>query len=315
MDALADVLKTIRLRANTYFCSDFHSPWGMSIDGGSDGLFHVVVSGECWLKTANSDGLLHLSAGDIVAFPTGGSHWISDNPDSPKMAGKLVVERIQDGNNPFQQGSDPMSERPRIRLLCGAFGYDHTVKHPFLRDLPCFIHIKAKETPELNWLRSLIERLSVEAQTPSPGSTIMVDRLTEVLFIQLMRAYVASKPSSMSYLAALSDPQIGKALNLIHDDSGENWTVEKLGDRIAMSRTAFTEKFSKLVGIPPKTYLTDWRMQKAKSQLETTNDAMINVAESAGYSSEAAFSKAFKQYFGATPGKLRRAHPGEAMRV
>ncbi len=305
MDALADVLKTIRMHSSTYFCTEFSSPWGMEVPRGDEGLFHVVVSGECWLTLLGSDDSIHLQAGDIVAFPSGGAHSISDAVNSPTLPGGEVVEKIQAGSNPFAS-QDSQSVGVSNTLLCGAFSYDTTVKHPFIRDLPCFIHIKAAQHDDLPWLNALTNTLAIEAKNASLGSTVIVDRLTEVLFVQLMRSFIEGRPGSQDYLSALNDPQIGKSLNLIHDEKSAYWTVERLGEAVAMSRTAFTEKFSSLVGQPPKTYLTNWRMQKAKGQLQASDNSMIDIAQGAGYSSEAAFSKAFKQFFNVTPGKVRR---------
>ncbi|SIS55231.1 AraC family transcriptional regulator [Neptunomonas antarctica] len=309
MDALADVLKAIRLSANTYFCTDFSAPWGMEIEESQQGMFHIVVDNVCWLKHSKAEEPLYLSAGDIVAFPTGGAHWISDTPDSPKQPGSDVVENILNGNNPFQVNAEEShsgNNNTATTLLCGSFSYDSSIDHPFVRDLPCFIHIKASETPELAWLRSLVTVLAHESRHPSPGSSVMVDRLTEVLFIQLMRTYMTSTSNNVGYIAALADLQVGSALNLIHAEHNAYWSVERLGEAVALSRTAFTEKFSRMVGMPPKTYLINWRMQKAKAQLEGSDRAMIDIAEGAGYSSEAAFSKAFKQYFEQPPGQVRR---------
>ena len=306
MDALADVLRTIRLNTSTYFCTDFSSPWGMDVEKGDDGLFHVVVSGECWLRVFPQKDAIHLQEGDIVAFPSGGAHTISDQQDSPTLPGGSVVEQVQAGNNPFRMTSNEDKGPINNTLMCGAFSYDTSVKHPFIRDLPCFIHIKAAQSDNSPWLKSLIGTLSLEAREMNPGSTVMVDRLTEVLFIELMRHFMQEHAGQQLYLAALNDPQIGKALNLIHEEITATWTIEKLGEHVAMSRTAFTDKFVNLVGMAPKTYLTNWRMQKAKSQLQLGSDAMIYIAEAAGYSSEAAFSKAFKQFFGETPGRVRR---------
>jgi AraC-like DNA-binding protein len=303
MDALADILKTLRISANTYFCNDFPSPWGMEVDKSDIGLFHVVVSGSCWLTLAENKKI-RLDTGDIVAFPTGGSHGISDMPESERLPSAEVVVQLQQQHNPFSC----CEQKPEnvTSLICGSFTHDTSLNHPFLRDLPCFIHIKAAETPELEWLRMLMKVLACESRNPSPGSSVIIDRLTEVLFIQLLRTYMKDNPKGACYFSALGDSQIGQALNLIHSETSANLTVEKLGTSVAMSRTAFTEKFSKLIGISPKTYLTNWRMQKAKTQLEAGNTPMFDIAEASGYSSEAAFSKAFKQFFDLTPGKVRR---------
>lgn len=309
-DTLADVLKTIRLSGSAYFCSDFSAPWGMDIAAGSQGMFHVVVNGSCYVQLANSDVLIHLQQGDIVAFPTGGAHWISDHEKSPRLPGAEVVEKILAGNNPFISSSATSTTLSSNTLLCGSFSYDQSIKHPFLNDLPCFIHIEARQTPELEWLRALVNVLSHEARTPSPGSSLMVDRLTEILFIQLMRHHMQilskSQDRDMGYMAALNDAQIGKALNLIHGEVDALLTVERLADAVALSRTAFSEKFSKMVGMPAKSYLLNWRMQRAKMDLQENNLKMVTVAENAGYASEASFSKAFKSFFSLTPGQFRK---------
>lgn len=302
-DALADVLKTIRLKGESYFCSDFASPWGMEIDYNQNGLFHVVVRGRCWLQQHHESQPLHLDQGDIVAFPTGCAHWIGSHSRSHRLPAQQVVEQIQSGSNPFS----PHDLHPVTHtLLCGSFNYDFSLDHPFLKDLPCFIHIKASETPNLDWLRTIAMVLANESHTSSPGSSVMVDRLTEVLFIQLIRFYMNQHKGNLGYISALADPQIGLALNLIHGDEEAYWNVERLASELALSRTAFTEKFSAMVGMPPKSYLVDWRMQKAKQRLQQGDDSMFTIAESSGYSSESAFSKAFKQHFEQTPGFIRR---------
>jgi len=309
MDALADILKTLRISANTYACNKFSSPWGMQIDKSDVGMFHVIISGSCWL-TLGKDKKIRLDSGDIVAFPTGGSHGISDMPESIRLPGEQVVTQLLNHQNPFSCSNK--TDDNITSLMCGSFTHDTSLNHPFLRDLPCFIHVKAVETPELEWLRMLMKVLACESTNQSPGSSVIVDRLTEVLFIQLLRTHIRNSAkvqrnkTNICYLSALNDPQIGQALNLIHGENSAHLTVEKLGSSVAMSRTAFTEKFSKLIGMPPKTYLLNWRMQKAKTKLETSNAQMYDIAEYSGYSSEAAFSKAFKHFFDITPGKVRR---------
>ena len=303
-DALADVLKTIRLSARTYFCTHFASPWAMEMEKSPECMFHVVVNGSCWVKIEQDAEPIRLGTRDIIAFPTGAAHWIGDTVNTPRLPGREVVEGILSGHHPFQI-SDNESCEP-VLLMCGSFSYDSSIDHPFLKDLPCHIHVKAQEDKG-HWLDLLVVVLSTESRTASPGSTVIVDRLSEVLFIQLMRAHMREAPDKMEYMSALMDAQIGRALNRIHSETSASFSVKTLGESVALSRTAFTEKFTRLVGIPPKTYLINWRMQKAKTRLETANESMISIAEAAGYSSEAAFSKAFKQYYDITPGQIRRS--------
>jgi len=302
MDALADILKTIRLHTTAYFCSDFSSSWGIQVDTSSNGLFHVLMEGDAWLQANNQASPIKLKPGDIIAFPTGGAHWISDEPGSVKLKGSDVVNRIITGDNPFQ------AEKSQLKntLLCGTFNYDSSLKHPFLKALPCFIHIEAAHYPDLDWLRSLLGVVAREARQSNPGSSIVVDRLTEVLFIQLLRIYMQEHQHEEGYLIALHDTKIGKALNLIHNEHNTLCTVNMLADAAALSRSAFTERFTRLVGESPKSYLMNWRMQRAKALLKESNLVMQSIAEQTGYSSEAAFSKAFKQMFNISPGAFRK---------
>ncbi|PCK08900.1 MAG: hypothetical protein COA42_06540 [Alteromonadaceae bacterium] len=302
-DALTDILRTIRLNASAYFCSDFKSPWGMAIDYQPKGLFHVVVEGSCCLQLDKKDTFITLEKGDIVAFPTGGGHVIRDSASSAALPGAQVLSEISAGGNPFLPSAE--SADASITLLCGSFQYDWSVNHPFLKDLPCFIHIQAKHSPELAWLRALLDVVALELRQQSAGAALMIDRLTEVLFIQLIRFHINHTGGGLGYITALADKQIGIALNHIHSEQGAHWTVERLGQTVAMSRTAFTEKFTKLVGMPPKNYLINWRMNKAKAYLQEGQKSMADIAQHAGYASEASFSKAFKQFFGDTPGSLR----------
>lgn len=302
MDVLADVLGTIRLSANTYFCTDFAPPWGLDIDGERKGVFHAVVRGECWLDQSGAEPV-RLREGDIIAFPTGGAHRLTDCIDGDCLPGETVVSGVLEGRNPFavEEGRESATT-----LLCGSFAYDTAVDHPFLKDLPCFIHLRSADL-ESGWLRALIMRLADESLYPKPGSAVMIDRLTEALFVQLMRSYMDQAPGNMRYMAALGDPKIGSALNMIHTDDSAGWTVENLADKVAMSRTAFSERFTRAVGQSPKSYMINWRMQRARRQLISGDRPMIDIAESAGYSSEAAFGKAYKQFFGDSPGAVRRA--------
>ncbi len=304
MDALADILRSINLTASTDFCTAFKGAWGMDIDGGNKGVFHAVLDGECWLYVYSNDQMIRLQKGDVVAFPTGGPHWISDQPSSERQSGKDVIQAIQSGHAPFDTAID--ADANYINLLCGAFHYDTQFKHPFLADLPCFIHARVDDVrvPELHNL--IIKNISLETQANAPGSELLINRLGEILFVYLLRQYIENNEGDLLYLRALNDPQIGKALNLIHGETEAQWSVEGLASYIGLSRTAFGEKFSEKVGMPPRQYLTHWRMQRAKLLLENSKKTMIDIAEASGYASEASFSKAFKTFFGVSPGGVRK---------
>ena len=334
MDALSDLLNLIRLSAKIYICRAEGAHWNMQITYRPQGIFHTVLQGQCYLRESNNNNLLLLQAGDGVAFPTGGSHWISDRPDSQALDAENVVKVSGDdgllllktgaiiisapdsvpwGKN-FQMGNSmgasaeegsTEDEQPTI-LLSGLLFYDSSIKHPFLESLPCFIHARSKSNDDLRKHETLTSIMVDESYGSYPGKRLIVDHIAEVFFIQLLREHILKEKHSNGYMTALSDSHIGIALNLIHTETDEKWTVERLSRASAMGRTAFTQKFVDMVGHTPKSYLTNTRLIKAKAKLQNSNDSMFSIAEAAGYASEAAFGKAIKKHFNTTPGKLRR---------
>ena len=295
-----------------------------------EGIFHTVMQGQCYLRECGSDDLVLLQAGDSVAFPTGGAHWISDSPGSQDLGAENVVKVDGDdgllllktgkitvaapesgpwGNTPGvaapADGDSPRDDQATI-LLSGTLSYDSSINHPFLESLPCFIQTSSKSSGDLHRHEALANLLIEESSGSYPGKRLMVDHLAEVFFVQLLRVHMRKMKQSNGFMAALSDPHIGVALNLIHTETDQKWTVEALSRASAMGRTAFTQKFVDMVGDTPKSYLTNTRLIKAKAKLQNSNDSMVSIAEGAGYASEAAFGKAIKQHFNRTPGELRK---------
>lgn len=330
MDALTHILKTIQLSAKTYICRGTGGPWNLQFQYRPQGIFHIVTQGQCYLREAGNHQLLHLQVGDGVAFPTGGAHWISNSPDSQALAAQNVINvkgnedffLIKNGNitafaadsGPRDNNSGEMTtcdndhskHEQQTVLISGTLSYDSSIDHPFLKSLPCFIKAKTRSSDDLDRLRVLTNLLVDESSRASPGKPLMVDHLTEILFVQILRVAMGTMNQSSGYLAALADPYIGRALNLIHTEADQKWTVDSLRTASALGRTAFNEKFVELVGITPKAYLTNTRLMRARHRLQNSNDSTISIAEDAGYASQAAFSKAIKRYFNKTPGELRK---------
>lgn len=301
MDALSDILKSLRFDSSVYFKSGFCSPWGMEIGKQKVAEFHIVVRGHCWLYMDHFDEPMSLTGGDIVVFPLGDAHWISDDPAHERIPGEKVLEAIRNNEPIFQDG------KTSTELVCGHFEFDRDRKHPFIKALPSLIHIEGAERHHMQWLETVTRVLIDETGTGRPGSEAIINRLAEVLFIQVIRAYVEKNNFQNGFLAALNNSNIGKALTLMHSKAGKNWTLEELAHEAGMSRSSFANTFKELVGVTPMAYLTDRRMQKAKDYLGETSQSMLDVAEHVGYSSEAAFNRAFKRSIGQTPGQYRRS--------
>jgi len=301
MDTLSEILRTINLSGTVYARANFSSPWGIEFDSGIFAQFHLVVSGHCWLNIKDSKEHMRISAGDIVVFPQGDSHSLYDNPDSKLVSGKEVMEAIIN-NRPMFEGDEVYTT-----LVCGHFEFDRSANHPLIDALPRFIHISDAERTELSWLETATNVIIQETDSGIPGSDVIVNRLAEVLFIQILRAYMLRDTLPGGFLAALRDQYINKALELIHTTPDAGWTVKKLGREIGMSRSAFSSRFKELVGLAPIEYTTNWRMQKAYEMLKDTKLSLSAIAKQIGYISEPAFNRAFKRQFKLNPGAMRKS--------
>lgn len=300
MDVLSDILQLIRLRGTIYFQSDFAAPWGMRMDRGRLAVFHMVVRGSCWLWTADSPEPVPLGGGDLVVFTQGDAHWLSDQPQRQCVPGVQVIEGIANGRPLFQEGNVATT------LVCGHFEFDRDLHHPLLQSLPPMIHLRGAERHENAWLETAVSSIIRETEAPQPGTAVIVDRLAEILFIQVLRAYMAEAQPD-GYWAALNDREISQALTLLHAQPAASWTLESIARRIGMSRSAFASRFKQLVGETPMRYLTGWRMQKARELLRETNLSVTAVAYQVGYNSQAAFIRAFYREFRQNPGAMRKA--------
>ena len=301
MDTLSEILRTINLSGTVYKRINLSSPWGIEFDSCIFARFHMVVSGHCWLDIKDSKEHMRISAGDVVVFPRGDAHCLYDNPDSKLVPGNEVVEAIKN-NRPMFEG-----DKVDTIFVGGHFEFDRNVNHPLIDALPHFIHISDAERTELSWLETATNVIIQETDSGIPGSDVIVNRLSEVLFIQVLRAYMLRNNFSNGFLAALKDQYINKALELIHDAPQIGWTVEKLGHEIGMSRSAFSSRFKELVGLAPIKYTTNWRMQKAYEMLKDTKLSLGAIAKQIGYISEPAFNRAFKRQFKLNPGAMRKS--------
>lgn len=298
MDTLSDVLDLMRLRGCVYFLRDFAAPWGMAMPDGAYAQFHMVVRGRCWLRF---DGrTIELASGDVVVFPRGEGHLLLDEPDTVPVPGATVLE-AQSRGQPIFAGSGE-----RARLLCGHFEFDRAFRHPLAAELPRLIHIKGLSAEQPAWFEAATHMLVRETGADEPGGTTVVDRLAEVLFIQVLRAHLLQSRPAHGFLAAVRDGQINRALRVIHGAAATELTLADIAREAGMSRSSLAVRFKEVLGETPMDYLTRWRMLKAQELLRTSERPLMDIAESVGYKSEAAFSRAFKRQFERSPSSFRR---------
>lgn len=291
-DLLSELLRSVRLTGERIVAYTPAPPF--SVEFADRGSLHIVEEGEVTLRIEGSPHVEHLRAGDFVLLPRGDAHSISD-------AG------VGDSLGDSAAGGD--ADRRPARWLCGTFTIGDPQASHLLGSLPAVIILRGSGGPDLEALEGLevARRMIVlEMQSPSQGSAVMVARILDLIFIQIMRTWAAGADVEPNWLAGAFDPQIGLALSAIHRDPGREWTVEELARACNLSRSSFAARFVERVGKPPATYLAHVRLDAATTLLRDTFLPVTQVAETVGYASEAAFSRAFKNRYGTPPARWRR---------
>ena len=300
MDALSTILDTTRLRSVVYSKFPLAAPWGLDIVQDENSQFWRLVSGSC--TVGSPDGrVIELAEGDLVFVPHGSAHWIADKATSLRMPSPEFVKARRAGIPVFSTGGEVTT------LIAGHFEFDYQPLHPFLKDMPSIIHIRQYVTENQILLRQVTQLMLEELNNERPGSSVMLKCLSEIMFINIIRAYLEQAMPSSGFLSALNDPRISKALKLMQDSPQNDWTLESLASEIGMSRSVFFNQFKKLVHETPLSYLTNWRIRQAQKLLLTDNSNISEIATKVGYQSEAAFNRIFKSKTGQTPAVYRRS--------
>ncbi|MDZ4718061.1 MAG: AraC family transcriptional regulator [Roseiflexaceae bacterium] len=302
MDVLTDVLNTLRLKSSLYCRSALSRPWGLRFVQHTTAVFHAIHGDTCYLMLEDTPTPIQLAAGDIILLPYGTTHVIADEPTSPLYPDT----RMEYDAYRACQLLVPRDGTESTTLLCGTFHFENAESHPLLTLLPAMIHIHADNGQSPHGMQATLTHMDAEATANRPGGDLLIRRLADVLFVQIMRYWIETQSAgSKGWLAALRDVQIGKALQLIHQQPDLPWTVATLAGGVAMSRSAFALRFMALVGEPPMEYLTRWRMQLAAEMLKH-GATVTQATQRIGYESEAAFRKAFKRELGIPPGFYQR---------
>lgn len=297
-DVLGDILETLRFRGSVFFRSDLAAPWGMSLSDMGAPRFHIVLSGECFIGSDAHDAVKAEEA-DIVMLPNGNSHWIADKPGRDLVPSIQAGRACELGNPLFQKGEITN------RLMCGMVSYDQGASHPILDALPQVMHFSMLESAGPVW--SVVKLIDAEMQGNQGGGSRIADRLTEVLFLQLLNHYVRENEEATGFLAALRDRRVYRALMLIHQEPEFNWTLTSLGERVGMSRATLVRRFQEVIGVAPIAYIADWRIMKAHSLVRYSATAFEQIADATGFASARTLSRAFQRHYGCTPTELRRS--------
>lgn len=298
-DAFSDVLRLVRLRACVYFVKHMVPPWGLDIPATPNGPLHMVLEGHCQVRIGERE--IGLGPGDAVLLPHGTKHVVRDTAGTRPEPGPEVMRRLMNG----------AGDRPgpgSTRMLCGHFEWDGALDHPMFRELPPAIVVRDVLGREGGGLFStVVDLITAEQAGTAAGAAAIADRMGEVLFVSLLRAWMTDSDSRLGILGALNDARLARALAVIHQSPESPLDLNTLARVAGMSRTAFAVRFREVLGIPPASYLTEWRMLTARRLVVRTEIALPDIIERVGYGSDAAFNRAFKRRFGETPARLRRS--------
>ena len=301
-DPLCETLHLLRLTGILYCRSELTAPWGIELPP-LEGcmMVEVVTAGQCWLEVEGDEPRL-LQQGSPALTPHATGHRIRSSPTADvEPLSDIPVEQVSDRYEIMRYGGG--GNFTHI-TYCGV-RFDHIAAQRLTELLPKVLHVECLEQDD-GWLQNTVRFISREAKEMRPGGETVITRLADILVIQAIRSWIDSAPEAeQGWLAALRDKQVGRALATIHREPQKDWTVASLAKEVGMSRSGFSARFTKLVGESAMHYLTQWRMQLARTQLQETSDPLSVLADRLGYQSEAAFSRAFKRVFGVPPGSVR----------
>jgi len=311
-DVLSNVLRQIRLSGSLQFCFMPEGAWqtddrpafaDQKATGARAIPFHILVAGQCWLKMEGRH--IALAEGDVVAFPFGTGHQLGVGANGPTITPtKLLPPKPWREVPVLRYGAGG----EHVRLLCGYLQCDIVNFRPLRDALPRLLHVRTGNAAGTAWLQATIDQIAAEVDRPKSGGLSMLERLSEITFIELLRHEIMAAPQgSTGWLAALADPALGRCLSLVHDDPSRAWTVETLARGCGLSRSTLTERFDALLATSPISYLRDWRLYLASVALSGSTKSIARIAEEAGYGTEAAFSRAFARCFGSPPAAWRKA--------
>lgn len=314
MDALSQALTAVRMTGAIFYHAECAAPWGFKVPAlrhvahvlapGTERLvpYHLVTEGEALVQFEEQS--LRLEAGDVIIIPHGDAHTVSNGSPATLVDSAASMAKYLAGDlRTMKVGGDGA----RTRFVCGYFGCERHAERLFLAGLPQVIRISLRGDATGEWLENCIRYLVEEADGTRPGRSVLLSKMAEALFVQTLRRYMEGLPPEQSgWLAGARDPIVGGALSLLHRDPGHAWSIEELASRLGTSRTVLTERFDRFLGEPALTYLARWRLQLAARLLQTSSKSIGQIAGDVGYTSQAAFTRAFRRQFDVPPVEYRR---------
>lgn len=320
MDALSETLRVVRLVGAIFINARFTAPWCYQspradtvaplLEPGAERvvIFHLITEGECHVELAGQPPV-HLVAGDAVVFPQGDAHRMCSEPGLPPATGGRLDAVLARRPRQLSYGGGGAA----TRLVCGYLACDARLAGLVLAGLPALVRVNVRGSNAGAWLEASVRYALAEARSPRPGGAGVLSKLSEVLFIEVLRLYMNEQGEGRTgWLAGVGDRVVGPALKALHKSPAHAWTLDELARTAGSSRSVLAERFQQLVGSSPMQYLTQWRMLLAADLLARSNAPLASIAEDVGYQTDTAFSRAFRREYGAPPAAWRRSRLARA---
>ena len=315
MDVLSEVLKAVRLDGALFYNGEFSAPWCfrspasravapyLSPDSGHVIIFHLLTDGRGYAHIEGEGRPVPLNAGDIIIFPHGDPHFMGNGSAVKAVDMAKELERISaQGLKISRMGGGGEI----TKFICGYMACEPQLSRVFLGGLPPVLKINIRNDASGQWLEDSIRYSVGNADASRPGGEAVIAKLSEVLFVEALRRYIALLPPEQTgWLAGVRDPEVGKALALMHRQPAHPWTIAALANDVGISRSVLAERFRRYLSETPIAYLTRWRLQLGAQMLKSTSSSVVQIAYEVGYESEPSFNRAFKRQFGLPPARFR----------
>lgn len=314
LDVLSDVLRVFRATGTALLRGEFNEPWTLDMPKGGDVarmlhsnmtkivMFHIVAEGGCWVEI-EGEPRVWLGKGDMIGFPHGHQHLVgAGNSERSVRLSSLLPPPPWSGMPIVRLGANG----PLTHMICVYLHCDELLFNPILSSLPAQLILRPRQDAAL-WIETTLGYIITESMSGGPGSSGVIARLTELLFIEILRRHIAdTRGRETGWLAALGDRYVARALQAFHGRPNHRWTVTELAQYVGLSRSALVKRFHRLLALAPMSYLALWRLQLAAQALQVSDRGVASIAADVGYESVEAFSRAFKRHAGTTPTAWRR---------
>lgn len=315
MDVLSEVLKAVKLDGAVFFNGEFSAPWCarepdadtmaayLSTRASHIIIFHLILDGRAYARVEMDGRAVPLEAGDIIIVPHGDAHLMGNGPPvTPIDSAKQLQQVLAEGRMISQFGGGG----EMTKLICGYLTCDPQLSQVFLAGLPPIVKVHIRDNPSGRWVEDTLRYSVNQAEASGPGGAAVIAKLSEVLFVETLRRYIEKLPRTQTgWLAGVRDPDVGKALALLHKQPAHPWTIASLASEVGLSRSVLADRFQHYLSDTPIGYLTRWRLQLAAQLLTSTSKGVAEVAGDVGYESEPSFNRAFKREFGLPPARFR----------